>query len=394
MKPVITILLLLFSFQQAQAYRMLWGRTVNLTQPVYEDLYIAGGTVTLSAPVYGDLIIAGGTVYINDSVKNDLLVAGGKVTINGYVADDIRCAGGELYINKNIGGDLVLTGGKVEIKRQVVIAGGLVASGGEIMMAGTVSGDIRSTAGNFIFSGTAQKNFDYRGRQLVLNGDVWGNAIIAANQITIGENAAFNNGVRYWSKKGELDFKSSIKNGAAVFDPALKLKTDNWYFLGHSTLLGLSWYLITVFLFLLLIEFLFGKTFKIAGNQLTKSVIASLGWGLLFIVGIPVLVVLLLLTIIGIPFGLILMACYIGFLILTTIIVSLVLANWVNYRFQHQWKFWKLIFAAFGFFVLLKIITFTPFFGWLIMFIIACIAIGALLRNIHWHRNREMVGAG
>jgi hypothetical protein len=105
---------------------------------------------------------------------------------------------------------------------------------------------------------------------------------------------------------------------------------------------------------------------------------------------VPILVLLLLITIIGIPVGLMLMFSYIALIVLATIITSLVSANWYNNRFQMNWGFWQTVLTALGMFILLKIITFTPFLGWLFMLVIAATAFGSILRNINWRRNQKI----
>lgn len=390
MKRFIILLILTMQFSSVQAYRIEWGRTVTITAPVHEDLYIAGGTITINAPVYGDVIIAGGTITINDTISNDLLLAGGNVTINGYVADDIRCAGGELHILQHIGGDLVITGGTVEIAKDVIISSGLVTGGGTVVMNGIVNGDVRAAAGSFTFNGIANKNFDCRADKLILNGSVAGNSILAAREIIIQPNASFNNSIRYWNKEGKLNFRQSIKNGNAVFDPSLKMTSKNWYYLGHASILGLIWYLLTVFSFILLLQFLFANTFKKAGHDTGHSLLKSLGLGFLFFVGVPVAVALLLITIIGIPIGLIVMTSYVVIVLLATVITSLVFANWYNEKFGYNWGYWKTSLSAMAMFILFKLVSFTPFLGWLIMIVVACIAFGALLRNIDWRKRHSV----
>lgn len=374
----------------AQAYRIEWGRTVTITQPVHEDLYVAGGTVTINAPVYGDLIVAGGTIFLNDTVANDLLLAGGTVHFNGYVADDLRCAGGELHILQNVGGDLVITGGRVDVARSVIINGGLVTGGGDVTFDGTANGNIRSAAGIMRFNGTGLGNFEFHGGTLVLNGEVKGQSVIAARQLQFGSHAVLGNNVRYWTERGQVDFGKSLRNGTAVYDPSLKIRTNSWYFLGRSTVLGLIWYLSTVFIFILLLQYLFRSTFRRAGDTVDESMLKSLGSGLLFFVCVPVLIGVLLITVVGIPVGLILMAGYILLLLLATVITSLVFANWYNHRFAQQWTFWQIVAASMAMFVLFKLVTFTPFFGWLVMIIVASIAFGALLKTIDWRRRHPV----
>lgn len=384
MKKRMLLMVPLLFFFSANAYRIEWGRKVVISQPVHEDLYVAGGEVTINAPVYGDLIVAGGTLFLNDTVANDLLLAGGTVHINGYVADDIRCTGGELHVLKNVGGDLVISGGQVDIAPSVQVTGGLITGGGDIVVNGIVLGDIRSAAGTLTFNGMAHRNFECRSQKLVMNGTVQGSAVLAASELTIAESAAFYKPVRYWTKNGRADFKQSLQGGAATFDPALKMNPDSWYYLGHATVLGLGWYLSTVFLFLMLIQYLFRNTFKKAADIVNQSVGKSLGFGLLFFVCVPIVTVLLLITIVGIPIGLLLMATYVVLVLLATVITSLVVANWYNIRLERRWGYWQTVWAAMAMFILFKLVTFTPFFGWLIMLALASIAFGAIFRNLYW----------
>lgn len=285
MKKLCFFSLFIASFLTASAYRLEWGRTVTINQPVFEDLYIAGGTVTLNAPVYGDVIVAGGTIIINDSIGNDLLLAGGEVEIKGYVADDIRCAGGELRMLKSIGGDLVITGGRVSIAPVVVVGGSLIIAGGEVVSNGQVIGETRAAAANVVFNGVYEKGMTARCEQLTVTGTVKGNVVLAAREITLGKDAAFTGNVRYWSKTNKPNFAPHVQSGIATFDPSLKLNFSNWFYLGHSTALGLVWYLSTVLLFLIIIQYLFGNTFKKAGDTVSNSLWKSLGYGLAFFCG-------------------------------------------------------------------------------------------------------------
>ena len=377
-------------FLAATANRIEWGRNVTISQPVNEDLYIAGGTITINAPIHGDLIVAGGTIHINDTVMNDLLLVGGTVYSNGFVADDVRCAGGRLEIVKSIGGDLVITGGKVDIASNVFIGGGLVTGGGEITVNGTINGDVRSAAGSFTFNGTANRNFDCRSQQLIMNGVVKGQSVLAGGVITIGERASFYNDIRFWNARRQLDVGNSVRNGKVTYDKTLKVNPNAWYYLGQSTMLGLIWYLSTVLLFLILIQYLFRNIFKKAGDSMGEAMGKSFGMGVLFLLGVPLAIMLLLITVIGIPVGLIIMFSYIVILLLATSISSLVVANWYNHRFQRNWTYWQIVFSGLAMFILFKLVTSTPLFGWPIMITIACIAFGSILRNINWIRKPQL----
>lgn len=370
-------------FSDASAFRIEYGNNIVVNRPVYEDLYLAGGNITINAPVYGDLIIAGGTIIINDTIASDILLLGGNVTFNGYVGDDIRCAGGNIHISKNVNGDVVIAGGEVTVDKTVTI-GGLIASGGNITIDGNINGELKGAFGYLILNGNVLKNIDCRGGKITVNGIVGGGAVIAARDIIIGGDAAFNGDVRYWNKKGSLDFRQSLKNGKAMFDPSLRIRSGQWYYLGAATVLGLLWYLGMALLMILIVQYLFSTTMKKAADASFNHTLKSLGVGFLFFIAVPVAAFVAFVTIIGVPVALLLIIGYVTLILLTTVIISVVASNWLNNRNKYEWNFWRIAFGAFGIFILLKLVSLAPFIGWLVILVMACIAFGAILLSIKW----------
>lgn len=388
MKKIYFIIALLSSFLKTSAYRFEHGNNITISQPVMEDLYIAGGTITINAPIHGDLIIAGGTIIINDTVTNDILSAGGNININGYVGDDIRCAGGNIRISKNVIGDVVITAGSINIDKGVNI-GSLVASGGNVIIDGNINGEIKGVFGDVSLNGNITKDIDCRSQKITLNGNINGKSILAANYIIVGDNATFNNDVRYWNNKGSLNFKQSIKNGHAIFDPSLKLLNKKWYYLGATSILGVLWYLGTALLMLLIIQYLFSNSFIKASNAVATRTLKSLLYGFLFFIAVPVASVIVMITIIGIPIGLLLLFSYIILVLLTTVISSLVYANWLSNRYNKKWSYGQLTITAFGIFILLKLVSLIFFIGWLLTLLVICIAYGGILLNVNWKKNKK-----
>jgi hypothetical protein len=394
MKKTLLLFVMTAGFINASAMRIEYGRNIIISQPVYEDLYIAGGSITINAPIHGDLIIAGGTIIINDTVTNDILLAAGTAIFNGFVGDDIRCAGGEIHISKNVTGDVVVTGGSVIIDKGVII-GGLLAGGGDVTIDGDINGGIKGVFGNLFLNGNISKDIECRGGKITVNGTIGGKSVLAARNIVIGNNAAFNGEVRYWTKKGSVDFKQSLKNGGAIYDPSLRIRTAEWYYLGATTILGLLWYLGMALLMILIVQYLFSATMKKAADTVFNSTLKSLGFGFLFFIAVPVAAAVALVTIIGVPVGLLLLFSYIALILLATVIISVVAANWINSRYDKNWNFWRLASAAFLLFVLLKLVSLIPFAGWLIMIVLACMVFGSVLLNVNWKkRHIQVANAG
>jgi len=391
MRQYFAALILLLSPLLAQGQKTLAGNTVTVSEVVNGNLYVSEGTITIKAPVHGDLVVAGGTVIINDTVTNDIMAIGGTITINGYTGGDVRSGGGEIFIKKNIGGDLLIGGGRIHIENGATINGGLIAGSGDIEMNGIVKGDIKTGAGTFKMNGTAMHNMDCRASDIFINGAVNGNAVLAAQNINIGSTAIFQQNVRYWSKNKTIAFGNSVKNGEAIYDPSLEIKSGRWAYIGFTTLLGLLWYLITAFIFILLVQYFFGKTIADAADTAFAKALKSTGYGLLFIILVPVGLVLMMITIVGIPLAILTAILYVVLLLMANIISSAVITCWINSRGNRQWRFWPLAFANLAVFIVYRLVTITPFFGPLIMFVITCMTFGALLMNLRITRKKTLV---
>lgn len=391
MKKLFLIASVFFVAGRAEATKFLYGNNIRIVEPVYEDVYIAGGSVVINAPIYGDLIMAGGRVYLNDYVKNDVLVAGGEIFINGNVGDDVRSAGGRITIQKDVSGDLVMTGGAVIVEKPVTVNGTLLCSGGEVVVDGIINGDIKTAAGTFTLNGVAAGALETRSSTVNINGEARGPAVLAANTLALGKAASFAGNVRYFTGRGAMNFGNTLKGVTATYDPALRMQTAKWYFLGSATFLGLIMYLVVTFLIIMALQYLFGKKFSEASNIVFTSTAKSLGAGALFFIAVPIAIFITFLTVIAIPVSLILLLLYIMLIMLAVSITAVVAANWLNNRTAQQWSYFKLVAASFAMFVLIKLISLTPFLGAPLAILLVCLAFGSILLTIKW-KPRNLAG--
>lgn len=361
------------------------GNTIVIDSATDEDIYLVAGTVIINAPVHGDLVAAGGKIYINDTVNN-VLLAGGTVVVNGYVAGKIRCLGGTLRIDRNIQGDLAAAGGEVTIEKNAAVLGNVLVSGARLVVFGNVEGDIRTAAGKFQLYGTAGRDLDCRGATIELHGKVMGASSLAASDgLIIGGSTEFNGPVRYWSPS-TVDFGTSLKNGQALRDESLAVKQSHWYFLGSAGWLAVLWYLASALLVIILLQYLLPRLFRNAGGKVYDSLPGSLGYGILFLLGAPVAIVISFISLAGAPLGLALLLVYIFVLLTCGSITAVVASHWFGYVMGANGRFWEQVWIALGFFVLLRLIFSIPFFGWILFPLLVCIAFGALLSSVRWKR--------
>lgn len=132
---------------------------------------------------------------------------------------------------------------------------------------------------------------------------------------------------------------------------------------------------------MLLLGYFFRNTFRKAAAKGMDDPGKSIGFGFLFVFGIPVLVMIAFLSLVGIPAGLILLGFYLAIVFFAATISSLLIAYWIQWKNKYKWPFWKLILVAFGIFICLKLISLIPFLGWFAMLAVALICFGAIMKS-------------
>ncbi len=355
-------------------------KDIRVSEPQKDDIYHAGENINIDATVDGDVVLAGSKLTIRDSVRQDLIVAGGEIMVKGYVADDIRAAGGKLTIDSEVGDDVIVAGGEVYITKTAIIHGNLINFSGNIEVYGKVDGMIKSYSGDLKMNGSIGKEAKLFGEEILINGEINGTSKIAAENITIGENAKFKSDVDYWSEEGEVDFKNSLMGAKASFDETLMgdHKEFTWKGFGIAVLGFWVFYLFSALLALILMNWAFANFFSSAAANMNTQFLKSLGYGLIYIFGVPLLILILFIMVIGIPIGLFLGSFYLFSLLFGHLVTSLLLAHYLNKRSDKHWNFWTIGFLALGIAASIRLLTFIPFFGALIGILIIAIGYGLL----------------
>ncbi len=349
-----------------------------LNKPVYDDFYLVGGDVTIDAPIHGDLIMAGGDVRLKDTVYGDLMITGGVIEIEGPVMEDIRAVGGDISLSGKVGSDMTIIGGTVAIRKGVVIQNDLTVSGGDLTLGGKVKGMVRSYAGKTEFLGTVLDTFLVKGGKIIINGLVKGPSIITAGELELGNNAEFQEDIYYWTKGEKIDFSAYQKNGTAQFkaDLAFQESDFEWAYLGMGITLFWFFYILSMGLILILIIWLFNSYFEKTATTIRDQFGKSLGYGVLYLIGVPVLVIVLMVTLIGLPLGFFIGTLYGFSIMLANAFLAVTISNLLDKVYGLQWGMGLQFLVALLALVILKLIGWIPFVGWLIIFLAMCLFFG------------------
>ena len=366
------------------------GDFTVVSLPFSNDLYITGGKVLVTKPVAGDLLAAGGSVLVNGPVGADLMAAGGSLIFNGTVGDDLRAAGGDITLASSVNGDVLLYGGSVTIPSGVVIKGDAIVGAGTLHLGGTIRGDLRVDAGTVDFSGDVQGDARfYVDDRINLNGSVKGDTTFAAGKAVLGKDAGFGRNIVYWTQDGEMDFGQTPVTGQVRFAPELKsekrhgagLRQEHMIRRGLAAAFGAFFFgtLLSGILVIVIGILLFKGTFREAGEILHQTFWKGLGTGILAYLLLPVAAVIAILTLIGLPVGLLLLLLFVFSLVFGKVIASMAFAAWMERRRVAQWSSGRLVLAAIGFFIMLKLVGLVPFLGWVVVLLSIFAGYGALV---------------
>ncbi len=103
-----------------------------------------------------------GNVYIpkSDTIRDDLVTRGGSITVDGVVEGDVAALGGTIAVNGKVKGDIAAFGGGVTVAENALVDGKIAAFGGSIEISGTAGDDLACFGGSVSLGPKASVNGD------------------------------------------------------------------------------------------------------------------------------------------------------------------------------------------------------------------------------------------
>jgi hypothetical protein len=328
----------------------------------HRNLYTVGGNVAVNSNIVGDLVVAGGMVTLDGSVEQDVMAAGGTLLLNGQIGGDARIAGGNITISSAISGDLLIGGGNITISERASIGGDLVIGGGNVTINAPVRGMLRIAGGNVTINSRIEN----------------GGTAVVDQRITFGPRAEIPGRFTYRAPE-----EARVQDGANV--PSLEFtkleKRGGRNVAGLLTAAFLIKLLAWIVAGLLLVKFrkrfVYGVT-----TSVQEKPWENLGWGLVGIIVIPILTVLLFVTFIGYYVGLIVLFSFILAIIIVNLLAALVL-GYIALRYMSRTGEspvdWQAIVIGV---VVLTLVRWIPFVGWIVCAILFLMTFGAILKMV------------
>ncbi|MDH5360930.1 MAG: hypothetical protein OEX03_10215 [Gammaproteobacteria bacterium] len=342
------------------------GETVRLTGQRDSDTYAAGGTVFSTAAIRGDLFATGGTVIIDGSVDADLLVMGGDININASIGDDARITAGTAIFNSVIAGDLLFAGGQLTLSPKTVVQGYTWLAGGQLDLAGQFHNSLNAVGG-----------------MITLSGHFLSDVELEADRIIIGPDTQID---------GRLVYRSPQE---ATIDPSARIAGEILYEPIETQSAGKGpkiFFYVSLMFTAILFYLLFSGFSNRSANLLRQEYLKSLGFGLLFLLLVPVLAFISMGIVIGLWLGLILLAIYAIALLTGSFLGMIFTAEFLSglVHFDISSKI-KRMFSILLAYVLLALLQYIPVLGGLTSFVILLSGLGAGSMLLYRHYSTTAV---
>ena len=356
-----------------------------------DDIFIGGNHIRFESGINGDLIGGSQEMVFAGSSGGNINWASRWITVNGPVDGSIRAFAQDIDINAPIGRNLIAMGQSVIIGPATSVVKDAFLSGASIDFGGRVMG-----------------NLTIRGGGVTLAGSVGGDANIEANNFEIKPNTVINGDLIYKNPiKVKIDNSVTIvgetrwiatkaekkKSKYTAFEPIVVLLT---LFLAFNVIYNIFIFIVAILLGnqvmipIMILAILAGGLVVLGLNRpmaeravhtLQKRFFVALGLGILITILFPIAAFLALITLVGIPIGLMLVLLFGIFCFAGAIYAAIFIGNLIG-------KLLKLKGPAAGFLnLIIGIIVVAgfiliPSLGWLIAYLVTAIGLGAFVLSL------------
>ncbi|MFC1871120.1 hypothetical protein ACFLYF_01775 [Chloroflexota bacterium] len=357
---LLLVLLAILTATPALAFYARSGDNITVAdgEVINDDLYIAGNIIVINGTVNGDVWAVGNEIRVNGKINGSLMAAGGTVTVNGEISHALRVAGGTLDIRGNVGGDVIAAGGTLGITSTARVGNDLVLGTGQAGIAGPVNGDVIGGAGEITFSNA-----------------VVGNVTLNVDNLTLFPTASIQGNLDYTSQN-EADIQSGARVGGTTTHNIPPVSEEATASIG-------IWGRIIAFLMTLVlgivIVLLAPRRMKAIVRAIRTRPWPSLGWGSVLLVVTPFAALMVSITVIGLPIGLIGMVLYTLAIYLTQLFIGLLIGHLIIDSFRGVESRAALVGALALGFVILTLLKLIPFAGFFIGLVAVLFGLGALL---------------
>ena len=278
--------------------------------------------------------------------------------------------------------DSVQVGGHIDISQPV--EGSLTALGGRINVDAPVSGDASLAGGSITVNAPVTEDLHAAGGHIKINAAVGGDVSVAGGKLELGPEARITGKLSF--RGGELKRDPAAQvTGGVDYRPGIKREhrehVERTPFSGYTR--GWLWTLGLAVLAALIAAGLPGPSKRMADELRQRPWLTTLV-GLVALTTIPVAAVLVMVTIIGIPIGLLAMALYAALLLVGYVWLAVVMGGLLLDRVKPEtaavtaWRAGAAVLAV----LVLALFTRLPFVGGFFVLVALVVGVGMVIAAV------------
>ncbi|KPL00012.1 MAG: hypothetical protein AMJ91_05635 [candidate division Zixibacteria bacterium SM23_73_3] len=334
------------------------------TAIIHDDLVITGGNIKLDGIVEGDIISACRSLVQNGLILGSLNAVSQDLDVLGEVKGSVRGFAQNINVNGKLGRNLLVFCYTLDVKPDAEIEKDITAFCGKMTLDGKLGGSLKGGVGELIISG-------------VVNGDV----SIEAEKITLMPTARIEGDFKYESEK-----EAKIESGAQVSGETVwteidteKEKKPKSIFTGKSIIMEML-FLLALMVTGIVLTLIFKKNAQQAKQAISNYFLKTLGLGFVFMVCIPIAILILLITILGIPIAIIALFVYAILVYIAKIPVATFVGEKILKALGKQGEpslIWSMLLGL----VVLTLVLNIPYLEWPIYFVVLFTGFGAIISS-------------
>ncbi len=259
--------------------------TIRAEQTIDEDAYIFGNDVTFNGTASRDLISATQDFDLGETARvgGNVNVAANDVRLAGTIERSARMAARDVVITGTVGGDLVVAAQRLRIEAGARVTGDLIIAVQDVDILGEVGGQIRGQADTLTLTNA------------VVSQDI----LVAVDDLDVLGTTVVSGAIRY-----DSDSDATIADTATLTGPVERSDPSGPSAAGVSVGGGVVWDIVRLLSMLmtgLVVVLVAPVASSAVADGVRRRFPATLIAGVVAIVLVPVLALVLVVTLIGIP---------------------------------------------------------------------------------------------
>ena len=267
------------------------GEDIDVGVKLTDMSFFSGDGVDVTVDSTDDVFAVGSTISVDATSADHLVVAGSKISVKNVAIQDLFAAAGELdLISGRVEDDIVVAVGQVNVGPSFEIGGSAVIAGGEARIETPIPADLRVGA-----------------ESIFLNSAVGGDARLSGDTVTLGPQARISGNLLYRSENLILQDGAVVSGQQMMLPPEEHSAFESWGrgaggLLAKITIAATLGFMVLVIVVAIAVPGLM----RSSAGYIRSKPFKSLGIGALFTIGVPFLIILLVMSVVGAPLAMLL----------------------------------------------------------------------------------------